>query len=99
MAGNTETISTDVLWGGGQSPFSVTYGKMMMWFFLVSDALTFGGLLTAYGFARATSEDAWPIGEQAFRALPGLDGSIPTHLRGLDDIHPHRLFRDDGVGR
>ena len=77
MAGNTETISTDVLWGGGQSPFSVTYGKMMMWFFLVSDALTFGGLLTAYGFARATSEDAWPIGEQVFRALPGLDGQYP----------------------
>ncbi|MDA0941043.1 MAG: cytochrome c oxidase subunit 3, partial [Bacteroidetes bacterium] len=66
-----------VLWGGGQSPFSVTYGKMMMWFFLVSDALTFGGLLTAYGFARATSEDAWPIGEQAFRALPGLEGQYP----------------------
>jgi cytochrome c oxidase subunit 3 len=50
---------------------------MMMWFFLVSDALTFGGLLTAYGFARATSEDAWPIGEQAFRALPGLEGQYP----------------------
>jgi len=49
----------------------------MMWFFLVSDALTFGGLLTAYGFARATSEDAWPIGEQAFRALPGLEGQYP----------------------
>ena len=77
MAGNTETIPTEVLWGGGQSPFSVTYGKMMMWFFLVSDALTFGGLLTAYGFARATSEDAWPIGEQAFRALPGLEGQYP----------------------
>ena len=77
MAGNTETIPTEVLWGGGQSPFSVTYGKMMMWFFLVSDALTFGGLLTAYGFARATSEDAWPIGEQVFRALPGLDGQYP----------------------
>ena len=77
MAGNTETIPTEVLWGGGQSPFSVTYGKMMMWFVLVSDALTFGGLLTAYGFARATSEDAWPIGEQVFRALPGLDGQYP----------------------
>ena len=77
MAGNTETIPTSVLWGGGQSPFSVTYGKMMMWFFLVSDALTFGGLLTAYGFSRATSEDAWPIGEQVFRALPGLDGHYP----------------------
>lgn len=77
MAGNTETIPSDVLWGGGQSPYSVTYGKMMMWFFLVSDALTFGGLLTAYGFSRATSEDSWPIGEQVFRALPGLDGAYP----------------------
>ena len=75
MAGNTKTIPSDVLWGGGQSPYSVTYGKMMMWFFLVSDALTFGGLLTAYGFSRATSEDAWPIGEQVFRALPGLEGA------------------------
>ena len=77
MAGNTETIPSSVLWSGGQSPFSVTYGKMMMWFFLVSDALTFGGLLTAYGFSRATTEDAWPIGEQVFRALPGLDGHYP----------------------
>ena len=77
MAGDTKAISTEVLWGGGQSPFSVTYGKMMMWFFLVSDALTFGGLLTAYGFSRATSEDAWPIGEQVFRALPGLEGEFP----------------------
>ena len=77
MAGNTKTIPSDVLWGGGQSPYSVTYGKMMMWFFLVSDALTFGGLLTAYGFSRATSEDSWPIGEQVFRALPGLEGAYP----------------------
>jgi cytochrome c oxidase subunit 3 len=69
--------SNDVLWGGGQSPFGVTYGKMMMWFFLVSDALTFGGLLVAYGFSRASSTDPWPIAEQVFRALPGLDGEYP----------------------
>lgn len=73
----TKAISKEILWGGGQSPFSVTYGKMMMWYFLVSDALTFGGLLTAYGFSRAGSEDAWPIGEQVFRALPGLEGQYP----------------------
>ena len=73
----TKAISKEILWGGGRSPFSVTYGKMMMWYFLVSDALTFSGLLTAYGFARAGSEDAWPIGEQVFRALPGLDGHYP----------------------
>ncbi len=73
----TKSISKEELWGGGQSPFSVSYGKMMMWYFLVSDALTFGGLLTAYGFVRASSTDAWPIGEQVFRSLPGLEGEYP----------------------
>jgi cytochrome c oxidase subunit 3 len=50
---------------------------MMMWYFLVSDALTFGGLLTAYGFVRASSTEPWPIGEQAFRSLPMLEGEYP----------------------
>ncbi|MBL7962942.1 MAG: cytochrome c oxidase subunit 3 [Flavobacteriales bacterium] len=78
MAGDaTKTLSTDVLWGGGRSPFSISYGKMMMWFFLVSDALTFGGLLVAYGFVRHSTTDAWPIGEEVFRALPFLTGSYP----------------------
>lgn len=78
MAGDaTKVIPKEVLWGGGRSPFSVSYGKMMMWYFLVSDALTFSGLLTAYGFVRHGSEDAWPIGEQVFQALPGLEGHYP----------------------
>ena len=42
-----------------------------------SDVYKRQGLLTAYGFSRATSEDAWPIGEQVFRALPGLEGAYP----------------------
>ena len=29
--------------GGGVKPFGASYGKMMMWFFIVSDALTFSG--------------------------------------------------------
>jgi cytochrome c oxidase subunit 3 len=78
MAGDaTKTLSNDVLWGGGRSPFSISYGKMMMWFFLVSDALTFSGLLVAYGFVRHSTLEAWPIGEEVFRALPGLTGSYP----------------------
>jgi len=78
MAGDaTKTLSNDVLWGGGRSPFSISYGKMMMWFFLVSDALTFSGLLVAYGFVRHSTLEAWPIGEEVFRALPGLSGSYP----------------------
>lgn len=78
MAGDaSKVLSNDVLWGGGRSPFSISYGKMMMWFFLVSDALTFSGLLVAYGFVRHSTTEAWPIGEEVFRALPFLHGSYP----------------------
>jgi len=77
MAGHSEAVTTDQLWGGGRSPFGISYGKMMMWFFLVSDALTFGGLLTAYGVIRHGSSDAWPVGEQVFESLPLLHGSYP----------------------
>lgn len=84
MAGEaTKAIPKDVLWGGGRSPFSVSYGKMMMWYFLVSDALTFGGLLIAYGFVRHSAEVPWPIGEQAFEALPLLEGSYPLFYVAL----------------
>lgn len=78
MAGDaTKALSNDVLWGGGRSPFSISYGKMMMWFFLVSDALTFSGLLVAYGFVRHSTTEAWPIGEEVFRALPFIHGNFP----------------------
>ncbi|MCO6482119.1 MAG: cytochrome c oxidase subunit 3 [Flavobacteriales bacterium] len=75
----SKAISTEVLWGGHRSPFSISYGKMMMWFFLVSDALTFTGLLSAYGFARHALGPGleWPIGEEVFRSFPGLSGSYP----------------------
>jgi len=78
MAGEaSEAIDKSVLWGGGRSPFSVSYGKMMMWFFLVSDALTFSGLLVAYGYARHSYTGQWPIGEEVFHSLPFLHGNYP----------------------
>jgi len=46
------TIEDEDLWGGGNQPFKSSYGKLMMWFFIVSDALTFSGFLVAYGFSR-----------------------------------------------
>src|SRR5690349_5684992 len=51
---NTTALSTNKksIWGGGQSPFSVSYGKLMMWIFLLSDAFSFSSLLVAYGFIR-----------------------------------------------
>ncbi len=78
MAGHaTNEINSATAWGGKISPFNVSYGKLMMWFFLTSDALTFGGFLVAFGFARYGAQEAWPIGEQTFNALPFLGGGFP----------------------
>ncbi len=78
MAGHaTKQIDAKTLWGGKISPFSTSYGKLMMWFFLVSDALTFGGLLIAYGFTRHSTPEAWPIGEETFKSLPFLGHGYP----------------------
>jgi len=77
MASHAQVASKTELWGGGQSPFGISYGKMMMWYFLVSDALTFGGLLIAYGLIRHASAEPWPVGEQVFESLPGLTASYP----------------------
>jgi cytochrome c oxidase subunit 3 len=59
---NTATLTTDSkqTWGGGKSPFSVSYGKLMMWIFLLSDAFTFSSLLVAYGFVRFTFTSTLP---------------------------------------
>jgi cytochrome c oxidase subunit III len=44
--------SNENLWNGGVSPMKASYGKLMMWFFLLSDAFSFSGFLIAYGFIR-----------------------------------------------
>lgn len=77
MAGHTVELDKKTLWGGKESPFQTSYGKLMMWFFLVSDALTFGGLLVSYGFTRHDAQDAWPIGEETFHSLPFLGHGYP----------------------
>ena len=61
-------------WGGGNRPLNASYGKMMMWFFIVSDALTFSGFLASYGFSRFKFVDAWPIADEVFTHFPFLHG-------------------------
>ncbi|MDN3664503.1 cytochrome c oxidase subunit 3 [Algibacter miyuki] len=61
-------------WNGGNEPLKASYGKMMMWFFIVSDALTFSGFLAAYGFSRFKFMDAWPIADEVFTHFPFLHG-------------------------
>ncbi len=69
--------NTSSLWGGGRQPFGVSYGKMMMWFFLLSDALTFSGFLTAMGLYRFKYEETWPVAENVFTHFPFLHGEHP----------------------
>ena len=57
-------------WSGGKSPFNIEYGKLMMWYFLMSDAFTFGAFLISYGTIRF-SQNFWPDPNVVFNAFPG----------------------------
>ncbi len=72
-----ETVSKNGnLWSGGLSPFKTSYGKLMMWYFLLSDAFTFAGFLIAYGALRS-SMNTWPVPDYVFSAFPGFLGHHP----------------------
>jgi cytochrome c oxidase subunit 3 len=56
-------------WTGGKSPFNISYGKAMMWYFLMSDAFTFGAFLISYGTTRF-SANYWPDPNLVFNSFP-----------------------------
>ncbi len=70
MATDSGVVNTqENLWEGGKSPFKASYGKLMMWYFLLSDAFTFAGFLIAYGALRFSS-DIWPTPDFVFSTAP-----------------------------
>jgi cytochrome c oxidase subunit III len=85
------------IWNGGVSPMGVSYGKLMMWIFLLSDAFTFSGLLIAYGLVRSShhayqgavnafafSHDYWPVPERVYESVPFLHGiQLPLVFVGI----------------
>lgn len=66
----TTTVHQTKWWSGGKSPFNMEYGKLMMWYFLMSDAFTFGAFLISYGSIRF-SQNFWPDPNVVFNAFPG----------------------------
>ena len=74
-----------------------SYGKLMMWFFLLSDAFTFSALLITYGLIRFShpayegtvadfkfSQEYWPIPEKVYEAVPFLHGvELPLVFVGI----------------
>ncbi len=63
------------LWKGGHSPFKTSYGKVMMWYFLISDTFTFASFLIGYAALRFTQSVSWPNPAEVFKSIPmhGLD--------------------------
>ncbi|MCO6148098.1 cytochrome c oxidase subunit 3 [Flavobacterium sp. NRK1] len=70
----TTATTTGKTWGGGNEPMGASYGKLMMWFFIMSDALTFSGFLAAYGFSRFKFIETWPIADEVFNHFPFMHG-------------------------
>ncbi len=81
MTTATNTVqanSESNVWEGGQAPFGVKYGKLMMWYFLLSDAFTFAAFLISYGAIRYTvGQDIWPEPNKVFEAFPLLGHGYP----------------------
>ena len=56
----------DSPWSGGERlPFDIGWQKLMMWIFIITDALLFSGLLVGYGVVR-TASAAWPNQTEVF---------------------------------
>ena len=97
MSAPVTAVTNKPSWSGGSAPLNASYGKLMMWFFLLSDAFTFSALLITYGLIRYShpafegvvqdfvfSQEYWPIPEKVFKAIPFFHGlSAPLIFVGI----------------
>lgn len=98
---NTETVENKINWSGGNLPFKARYGKLMMWYFLLSDAFTFTSFLVSYGLIRFSSA-YWPDPNQVFNAMPFMGGvkiplgfvSIMTFILILSSVFVVRAVQE-----
>ena len=61
-------------WSSDRETFRVSWGKAMMWFFLLSDTFIFGCFLTSYMTVRTATTVAWPNPSKVFA----------LHIGGVD---------------
>ncbi len=95
----TTANSEGKTWGGGNEPMGINYGKMMMWFFIISDALTFSGFLAAYGFSRYKFIETWPLADEVFNHFSiYARRECSDVLCGINDIYFDFLFCYYGFG-
>lgn len=66
-------------WSSDERTFKVSWGKVMMWIFLLSDTFVFGSFLIGYMTARLSSTVPWPNTSEVF-ALHVGETSVPLLL-------------------
>src|SRR5574341_1788594 len=66
-------------WSSDQQAFHVSWGKAMMWIFLLSDTFIFGSFLTGYMTVRASTTVPWPNPSEVF-ALHVGGADVPLLL-------------------
>ncbi|MCX6351128.1 MAG: cytochrome c oxidase subunit 3 [Bacteroidetes bacterium] len=82
----TANLPKDGIWTGGRVPMGASFGKLMMWFFLLSDAFTFSSLLISYSYFRVTASPGWVKAEEVFNGvpwIPGLEHGLPLVFVGI----------------
>ncbi len=66
-------------WSSDRHAFHVSWGKAMMWIFLLSDTFIFGSFLTGYMTVRSSTTVAWPNPSEVFSLHVGAT-SVPLLL-------------------
>jgi cytochrome c oxidase subunit 3 len=66
-------------WGADREVFKLSWGKLMMWIFLLSDTFIFSIFLIGYMNVRMSATDSWPLTSEVF-ALHVGGADIPLLL-------------------
>ena len=66
-------------WSSDRQAFQVSWGKAMMWIFLLSDTFIFGSFLTGYMTVRVSTTVPWPNPSEVFALHIGAT-SVPLLL-------------------
>ena len=84
-------------WSSDREAFHVSWGKAMMWIFLLSDTFIFGSFLTGYMTVRASTTVPWPNPSEVFALHVG--GAERAAAADRDhDLRAHQQQRHDGDG-
>ena len=85
------TSATTATWKGGASPWGMTWQKLMMWWFIVTDALLFTGFLASYGFTRGLQGYEWAHfiadGWRPWAAAGAFDRSFAAYFFLITGFH------------